>query len=334
MSTNSEGTRKIWYKTAINEAMREEMERDERVFVIGEDVDVFGGVFKITKGLVERFGHRRVRGTPISESAFFGLATGAAMTGLRPIVEIMYVDFALVGMDQLINQAASISYMSGGRVRVPIVFRGQYGVGTSEAAQHSRNFESWIVNTPGMKVVMPSCAYDAKGLLKSAIRDDNPVLYLENRNLYTVAESVPRGEWLVPLGVAEVKRSGKDITVVATGCAVGKALAAAEVLAERVDVEVVDPRSLDPLDMDTILGSVRRTGNLLVVQEGVPKAGFAAEVIRRTVEEGFDALERRPLALGARDVPVPFSPVLEKAAIPQTEDIVAAVLRVLELEEK
>jgi pyruvate dehydrogenase E1 component beta subunit len=329
MSTSKEGTRRIWYKTAINEAMREEMERDERVFVIGEDVDIFGGVFKITKGLVERFGHRRVRGTPISESAFFGLATGAAMTGLRPIVEIMYVDFALVGMDQLINQAASISYMSGGRVRVPIVFRGQYGVGTSEAAQHSRNFESWIVNTPGMKVVMPSTVYDAKGLLKAAIRDDNPVLYLENRNLYTVAEEVPRGEWLVSLGVAEVKRSGGDITVVATGFAVHKALAAAEKLAGSADVEVVDPRTLDPLDMETILASVRRTGNLLVVQEGVPKAGFAAEVIRRTVEEGFDALEHAPQALGAWDVPVPFSPVLERAAIPQTDDVVAAVRRML-----
>lgn len=329
MSTGTDGARRIWYKTAITEAMREEMERDERVFVIGEDVDIFGGVFKITKGLVERFGARRVRGTPISESAFFGLATGAAMTGLRPIVEIMYVDFALVGMDQLINQAASISYMSGGRVRVPIVFRGQYGVGTSEAAQHSRNFEGWFVNTPGIKVVMPSTAYDAKGLLKSAIRDDSPVLYLENRNLYTRSEEVPQGEWLVPLGVAEVKRAGRDITVVATGYAVHKALAAAAALEGRVEVEVLDPRTLDPLDMEAVLASIHRTGNLLVVQEGVPKAGFAAEVIRRAVEEGFDALEHPPRALGAWDVPVPFSPVLEKAAIPQTEDIVAAIRQML-----
>jgi pyruvate/2-oxoglutarate/acetoin dehydrogenase E1 component len=321
--------RTIWYKTAINEAMREEMERDERVFVIGEDVDIFGGVFKITKGLVEKFGNRRVRGTPISEAAFIGLAAGAAMTGLRPIVEIMYVDFALVGMDQLINQAASSCYMSGGKVRLPLVFRGQYGVGTREAAQHSRNFESWLVNTPGIKVVMPSTAYDAKGLLKSAIRDDNPVLYLENRVMYTRKEEVPRGEWLVPLGVAAVRREGADITVVATGYAVHKALAAAESLSGRIDVEVVDPRTLDPLDMEMILKSVEKTSALLVVQEGVVKAGFAAEVIRRVAEEGFDLLDHPPVALGAWDVPVPFSPVLEDAAIPQPEDIIRNIEKVL-----
>ncbi len=321
--------RTIWYKTAINEAMLEEMERDERVFVIGEDVDIFGGVFKITKGLVEKFGNRRVRGTPISEAAFIGLAAGAAMTGLRPIVEIMYVDFALVAMDQLINQAASSCYMSGGKVRLPLVFRGQYGVGTREAAQHSRNFESWLVNTPGIKVVMPSTAYDAKGLLKSAIRDDNPVLYLENRVLYTQKEEVPRGEWLVPLGVAALRREGADITVVATGYAVHKALAAAASLAGRIDVEVVDPRTLDPLDMETILKSVEKTSALLVVQEGVVKAGFAAEVIRRVAEEGFDLLDYPPVALGAWDVPVPFSPVLEDAAIPQSEDIVRTIQEVL-----
>jgi pyruvate/2-oxoglutarate/acetoin dehydrogenase E1 component len=324
-----EETRTIWYKTAITEAMHEEMERDERVFVIGEDVDIFGGVFKITKGLVEAFGNRRVRGTPISESAFIGLAAGAAMTGLRPIVEIMYMDFALVGMDQLINQAASSCYMSGGKVRLPIVFRGQYGVGTREAAQHSRNFESWLVNTPGIKVVMPSSVYDAKGLLKSAIRDDNPVLYLENRILYTRKEPVPRGEWLVPLGVAAVRREGADITVVATGHAVHKALGAAEKLAGRIDAEVIDPRTLDPLDMETILKSVEKTGALLVVQEGVPKSGFAAEVIRRVAEEGFDFLDYAPLALGAWDVPVPFSPVLEDAAIPQVEDIVGKIEQML-----
>ncbi|MBN2551245.1 MAG: alpha-ketoacid dehydrogenase subunit beta [Spirochaetales bacterium] len=316
-----EDKRTIWYKTAINEAMREEMERDERVFVIGEDVDIFGGVFKITKGLVEKFGNRRVRGTPISESAFIGLAAGAAMAGLRPIVEIMYVDFALVGMDQLVNQAASSCYMSGGKVTLPLVFRGQYGVGTREAAQHSRNFESWFVNTPGIKVVMPSTAYDAKGLLKSAIRDDNPVLYLENRVMYTRKEQVPRGEWLVPLGVAAVRRKGRDITVVATGFAVHKALEAAETLAGAIDVEVIDPRTLDPLDMDTILESVEKTGALLVVQEGVVKSGFAAEVIRRVAEEGFDLLDHSPRTLGAWDVPVPFSPVLEDAAIPQSRDI-------------
>lgn len=321
--------RTIRYKTAINEAMREEMERDEKVFVIGEDVDIFGGVFKITRGLVEKFGSRRVRGTPISESAFIGLAAGASMTGLRPIVEIMYIDFALVGMDQLINQAASSCYMSGGKVKLPIVIRGQYGSGTREAAQHSRSIEAWFVNTPGIKVLMPSTVYDAKGLLKSAIRDDNPVLYLENRVMYNENDEVPVGEWLVPIGIAAVRRQGTDITVVATGYAVKKSLAAAEALSGKIDVEVIDPRTLDPLDMDTILKSVEKTGALLVAQEGVVKAGFAAELIRRVVEEGFGLLKRPPKALGAWDVPVPFSPVLEDAAIPQSEDITRSIGEVL-----
>jgi pyruvate dehydrogenase E1 component beta subunit len=286
-------------------------------------------VFKITRGLVEKFGNRRVRGTPISEAAFIGLAAGASMTGLRPIVEIMYIDFALVGMDQLINQAASSCYMSGAKVKLPIVIRGQYGSGTREAAQHSRNFESWFVNTPGIKVVMPSTAYDAKGLLKSAIRDDNPVLFFENRVMYDENEEVPRGEWLVPIGVAAVRRQGTDITVVATGYAVKKSLAAADALAGKIDVEVIDPRTLDPLDMETILKSVEKTGTILVVQEGVVKAGFAAEVIRRVVDEGFDLLDCPPRALGAQDVPIPFSPVLEDAAIPQTKDIIRSIGEIL-----
>ena len=317
--------RSVRYKTAITEAMREEMDRDERVFVIGEDVDILGGVFKITRGFVERFGKRRVRGTPISESAFIGLAAGAAMTGLRPIVEIMYMDFALVAMDQIVNQACSVSYMSGGRVRMPIVFRGQVGVGSREAAQHSRQFESWFVNTPGIKVVMPSSVYDAKGLLKSAIRDDNPVLYLENRTMYMSSEQVPEGEWIVPIGVAQVRREGDELTVVATGGAVPKALAAAASLAGRIEVEVIDPRTLSPLDMATILASVRKTGRLLVVQEGPPMASFGAEVVRRCAEEGFSDLRKPPRLLAARAVPVPFSPVLEDAYIPQAKDIVEAI---------
>jgi pyruvate dehydrogenase E1 component beta subunit len=316
--------RKIMYRTVITEAMREEMERDERVFVIGEDVDLFGGVYKMTRGLVEEFGPERVRGTPISEAAFFGLAVGAAMTGLRPIVEIMYMDFALVGMDQLVNQAAKIHYMSGGQVKIPLVVRGQFGVGTAEAAQHSQHLESWFVHTPGFKVVMPATVYDAKGLLKSAIRDDNPVIYLENRVLYLRKEDVPEGEWLVPLGSADVKREGTDITVVATSNAVHKSLAAAERLASEISVEVIDPRTLDPLDLATILKSVKKTGHLLVVQEGVVGASFGAEVVRQVVGEGFSDLGRAPQVLGARDVPVPFSPVLERAFVPQVDDIIAA----------
>lgn len=317
--------RHIMYRTAITEAMHEEMERDERVFVIGEDVDLFGGVYKITRGLVEKFGPRRVRGTPISEAAFIGLAAGAAMAGLRPIVEIMYMDFALVGMDPLVNQIPKIFFMSGGRVKVPIVVRGQFGVGTAEAAQHSQHLESWFVHTPGYKVVMPSTAYDAKGLLKSAVRDDNPVLFLENRVLYLRREEVPEGEWLVPIGSAEVKRQGTDITVVATSNAVHKSLAAAERLAPEISLEVIDPRTLDPLDLPAILKSVKKTGYLLVVQEGVVGASFGAEVVRQVAEKGFSDLEAAPRVLGARDVPVPFSPVLEKACIPQVDDIVRAV---------
>jgi len=321
--------RKILYRTAITEAMEEEMERDERVFIIGEDVDFFGGVFKITKGLVEKFGKRRVRGTPISESAYIGLAVGAAMTGLRPIAELMYIDFALVAMDQIVNQAAKIYYMSGGKVKVPLVIRGQFGVGTSEAAQHSQHLESWFVNAPGIKVVMPSTAYDAKGLLKSAIRDDNPVLYLENRMLYLKREEVPEGEWLVPIGVADIKRKGNDITIVATSNAVHKSLAAAEQLSNEIDIEVIDPRTINPLDVDTIIRSVKKTGYLIIVQEGPIKAGFGAEVIRCVIQKAFTYLKRPPIVIGAQDVPVPFSPVLEKAYIPQVEDIKHKILEIV-----
>jgi len=324
--------RKIMYRTAITEALREEMERDECVVIIGEDVDLFGGVYKTTKGLAEKFGRKRVRGTPISEAAFIGLAAGAAMTGLRPVVEIMYMDFALVGMDQLVNQIPKIHYMSGGQVKIPLVVRGQFGVGTAEAAQHSQHLESWFIHTPGYKVVMPATAYDAKGLLKSAIRDDNPVLYLENRLLYLRKEEVPEGEWLVPLGVAEVKRVGSDITVIATSNAVHKSLAAADGLFGKISIEVIDPRTLDPLDLPAILKSVKKTGHLLVVQEGVVGASFGAEVVRQVAQSGFSDLESAPLVLGGRDVPVPFSPALESACVPQVEDIVRTIRRMLKKE--
>ena len=321
--------RKLQYAGAITEAMREEMARDDNVFLIGEDVDLFGGVYKLSAGLVEEFGARRVRGTPISEAAFCGLATGAAMAGLRPIVEIMYFDFVMVAMDQVANQMAKISYMSGGQVRVPMVVRGQFGSGTAEAAQHSQHLESWFCHTPGVKVVMPSNAYDAKGLLKSAIRDDDPVIYLENRVLYYKEEDVPDGEWIVPLGKAAVKRRGTDVTVVALSDAVNKSLAAAEALEGKVSVEVIDPRSLAPLDLDTILESVGETGRLLVVHEAPTRGGFGAEIVRLVVEEGFDLLDAEPVVLGARHVPVPFSHVLETAYVPQVGDIEAAIRRMV-----
>ena len=321
--------RKLQYSQAINEAMREEMAADEDVFLIGEDVDLFGGVFNLTEGLVEEFGARRVRGTPVSEAAFVGLSAGAAMAGLRPIVEFMYIDFIMVAMDQVVNQAAKLSSMSGGQVRVPITFRGQIGSGTAEATQHSQHIENWFVHTPGIKVVMPSNAHDANGLLKTAIRDDNPVLYLENRNLYYREEEVAEGEWLVPLGEAGVRREGSDITVVALSDAVNKSVEAAEELGGRISIEVIDPRSLDPLDMDTIVESVRKTGNLLVVHEAGTKSGFGSEVIRRVVEEAFDFLDSEPLVLGASDVPVPFSPILERAHVPGVEDIVSTIERMV-----
>jgi pyruvate dehydrogenase E1 component beta subunit len=310
--------------------MREEMALDDRVFVIGEDVDLFGGVYNMTQGLVEAFGKARVRGTPISEAAFMGLAAGAAMVGLRPIVEIMYADFIMVAMDQVVNQAAKVSYMSGGQVSVPMVIRAQFGSGTAEAAQHSQHLENWFVHTPGIKVVMPSNPYDAKGLLKSAIRDNNPVLFFENRVLYyRMTQRVPDEEWLVPIGVADVKRVGSDITVVALSDAVNKALKAAQELEDEVSVEVVDPRTLDPLDVDTIVSSLKKTGRMLVVHEAVTKSGFGAEIIRCVVEEGFGYLDAEPRVLGGRNVPVPFSSVLEDAYIPQVEDIVHAIERMV-----
>jgi acetoin:2,6-dichlorophenolindophenol oxidoreductase subunit beta len=321
--------RKLTYANAICEAQAEEMVRDESVFVIGEDVDIRGGVYNLTTGLLERFGPRRVVGTPISEQGFMGLAVGAAMTGLRPVVEIMYMDFIILAMEQLVNQMAKIRFMSGGQFVMPVTIRAQAGVGTAEAAQHSQSLEAWFAHTPGFKVVMPATVYDAKGLLKSAIRDDNPVLVIENRLLFYEEEEVPEGEWSVPLGFADVARQGRDVTVVAVGYARRKALAAAAKLAGVADVEVIDPRSIVPLDLATLLASVRKTGRLLVVHESPARGGVGGEIVRRVVQEAFDYLDAEPVVLGSRDVPIPFSPPLEQAAVPQVDDIVNAVRRMV-----
>ena len=321
--------RTLRYHQAINEGIKEEMALDGNVFLIGEDVDIDGGVYKLSEGLLEQFGAKRVRGTPISESAFMGLATGAAMTGLRPIVEVMYFDFVMVMMDQVVNQAAKLSYMSGGQFTVPLVVRGQFGSGTSEAAQHSQHLENWFAHAPGLKVVMPSNAYDAKGLIKSAIRDNNPVIYLENRVLYYKEEEVPDGSWYVPIGQAAVRRCGGDITVVALSDAVNKSLAAAERLAGSVEVEVIDPRTIDPLDIETILRSLEKTGRLLVVHEAVAQSGFGAEIVRQVVERGFDLLDCEPKVLGCKDLPMPFSPVLEQHCLPQIDDITKTIRSML-----
>jgi acetoin:2,6-dichlorophenolindophenol oxidoreductase subunit beta len=317
--------REITYIDAVNEALREEMERDPNVFVIGEDVGKLGGGFGATKGLIAQFGEKRVRQTPITESGFTGLGVGAAMVGLRPVVEIMYLDFIATAMDQVVNQAAKMFFMSGGQFKVPMVIRAPYGVGSREAAQHSQSLEAWFANTPGLKVVMPATAYDAKGLLKTAIRDDSPVFFIENRMLYFIAEKVPEGEWTVPFGQAAVRREGRDITVVAYSAAMPKALKAAEALADAVSVEVIDPRTLVPLDMNTIVNSLKKTGKLLVVHEAPVRSGFGAEIVRRVTAEAFDYLDAPPEVLGGLNTPIPFSPPLEDVCIPQVADIVAKI---------
>ncbi len=317
--------RKLTYCDALNEAMFEEMARDESVFVIGEDVDIDGGVFNFTRGLVEEFGARRCVGTPISEEGFVGICVGAAMTGLRPVVEIMYMDFIMLAMDQLVNQAAKLHTMSGGQISIPLTVRAQSGHGTNESAQHSQSLEPWFVSAPGFKVCAPATVYDAKGLLKSAIRDNNPVLVVENRMLLYGEEEVPEGEWIVPLGQADVVREGMDVTVIATSYGRHKALAAAERLEGEISVEVIDPRTIVPLDMETILRSVAKTGYVLVVHEAPTRGGIGAEIVRRVVAEGFDYLDAPPLVHGGTDLPIPFSPPLERACLPRVETITQAI---------
>jgi len=319
-------SRPLKYADAINEALDEEMARNDRVFLIGEDVDLHGGVYNLSLNLVEHHGAKRVVGTPISEQGFVGLCVGAAMTGLRPIVEIMYIDFIMLAMDQLANQMAKLRYMSGGQFTMPVTVRAQAGAGTAEAAQHSQTIEAWFTHIPGFKVVMPATSYDAKGLLKSAIRDDNPVLVIENRVLfYDKKEVAPEGEWIVPIGKAAVVREGSDITVIAIGYARRKAVAAAEALNGEISVEVVDPRTVHPLDIETILASVRKTGCLLVVHEAHTCCGIGAEIVRRVAAEGFEFLRAAPRVLGGADVPMPFSPPLEQACLPQKESLVNAI---------
>ncbi len=318
--------REITYAQALNEALREEMRRDERVFVMGEDIAEHGGAFGVTKGLLDEFGPKRIRKTPISEAAIAGAATGAALTGTRPVAEIMFIDFAALAMDQIANQAAKIRYMTGGQAKVPLVIRTQGGAGRGNAAQHSQSLEAWFIHVPGLWVVMPSTPYDAKGLLKSAIRDDNPIIYIEHKLLYSTTGPVPEEEYTIPLGVADIKRPGNDVTIVATSRMVLLALAAAERLAaEGIEAEVVDPRTLKPLDMKTIVASVKKTHRLVVVSEGCRTGGFASEVAARIMEEAFDYLDAPVQRVATEDVPIPYSKTLELEAIPSEDDIVEAV---------
>jgi acetoin:2,6-dichlorophenolindophenol oxidoreductase subunit beta len=314
---------------AINSALRLEMERDPNVFCFGEDI-ADASVFGVTDGLKEQFGAKRVRDTPISESAIMGAAAGAAATGLRPVLELMFVDFIGVAMDQLFNQAAKMRYMFGGRVKVPMVLRTCCGAGFGAGPQHSQSLESWFMHIPGLKVAYPSTAADAKGLLTSAIRDDNPVVFLEHKSIIFDESDVPEGEYLVPLGKADVKRSGTDVTVVATGMMVGRALSVAEKLNEEgISVEVVDPRTLLPLDNDTILESVRKTHRLVVVSEEVKFAGSASEIAAMVAEEAIEYLDAPIFRVAAPFCPVPFSSILENEFIPSEERIIEAIKRSL-----
>jgi acetoin:2,6-dichlorophenolindophenol oxidoreductase subunit beta len=327
MAEVAQATRVINLKDAITEAIREEMERDDRVFLLGEDIqDPFGGVFQITLGLTTQFGPRRVVETPISEAAILGTAIGAAMAGLRPIAEIMIIDFLGVCMDQLYNQGAKLRYMSGGQTGCPIVVRTESGGGGGFGAQHSQSLEAWICHIPGLKVVWPTTAADAKGLMLAAIRDPDPVVYIENLHLYWTRSECPEGDYVVPLGEAAVRREGSDCTVVAWGRMALESIAAAEELAEAgIDVEVIDPRTLVPFDYETLLRSVRRTGRLVVAHEAVERGGYGAEVTARVQAEAWDALKGPVRRVGALNTPIPYSKPLETEMLPQRTDVVAAV---------
>ena len=317
-------------REALRDAMAEEMRRDPDVFLIGEEVAQYEGAYKVSQGLLAEFGPRRVVDTPITEYGFAGLGVGAAYAGLKPIVEFMTFNFALQAIDHIVNSAAKTLYMSGGQMPVPIVFRGPNGAAARVAAQHSQNFASWYMSVPGLKVVSPYTAADAKGLLKSAIRDGNPVVFLENELLYGRSFEVPSGEHLVPIGKAHVAREGSHVTLVSYSITVGHALAAADMLAkEGIEAEVIDLRTLRPLDLDTILASVRKTNRIVSVEEGWPTAGVGAEISALVMEHAFDDLDAPPARVTGKDVPQPYAANLEKLALPKPEDVVEAAKAVL-----
>lgn len=317
----------ITYREAVVQAMSEEMRRDDAVFLIGEDVGPSGGIFKCSEGLFDEFGAARVIDAPISEAGYIGLSVGAAVTGMRPIAELMFGDFSLLTMDQIVNQAAKIRYMTGGQCRVPLTIRTTMGAGRSSAAQHSQSLHALFAHIPGLKVALPSCPRDAKGLLKTAIRDDNPVLVFEGKMMYNDKGPVPEEEYTIPFGVAEVKRPGDDCTIIAVSSMVGLALEAAQTLSreDEISVEVVDPRTLVPLDEETLVESVRKTGYALIVDEASLRYGVTGELAALVAEAAFDYLDAPVKRIGAADVPIPFSPTLEGAAIPHSETIVDAV---------
>jgi pyruvate dehydrogenase E1 component beta subunit len=320
----------ITYRDALNQALREEMQRDDRVFLMGEEVAEYDGAYKVSRGLLKEFGARRVVDTPIAELGFTGIGVGAAMVGLRPVIEMMTWNFALLAIDEIVNSAAKTRYMSGGQLGCPIVFRGPGGSALQLGAQHSQSFESWYAHIPGLKVVMPATPADAKGLLKSAIRDDNPVVFIEGEMLYNTKGEVPEGEHVVPIGRADVKRAGGDVTIICHAKTVSVALKAAEQLAtEGVNAEVVDLRTIRPLDTEAILASVTKTNRCVVAEDGWPFAGVGAQVVDLIQREAFDALDAPVLRVTGADVPMPYNKVLEKASKVDAAKIVDAAKKVL-----
>ena len=324
------------YAEALREALDEEMDRDERVFLMGEDIGRWGrggGIFGVTRGLLDKYGPARVRDTPISEEGFVAMGVGAALTGMRPVVELMYIDFVGLAMEPLVNQAAKLRYMFGGKARVPMVLRAQTGTGRGTAAQHSQSLEAWFMHIPGLKVVMPSTPYDAKGLLKASIRDDNPVIFLEHKLLYLdskLRQQVPSEDYTIPLGVADVKREGKHVTIVGVQTMVHRAREAAETLAkEGIEVEIIDPRSLVPLDIETIVMSVRKTNHLIIAHEAYERGGLAGELAMAVMDDVFDYLDAPIVRLGGKNCPVPYNQALERAQAPQVEDVIEAVRKLV-----
>ncbi len=322
--------REISFSTAIFEALREEMRRDPKVFVLGEDVGRFGMIYLAKPELWKEFGDERVRDTPISENSIVGYALGAAITGMRPVVEIMFCDLMTLAMEQIVNQVAKVRYMFGGKIKVPMVIRTALGGLRLAGAQHSQNLEAWFPHVPGLKVAIPATPYDAKGLLKTAIRDNNPVIFFEHQQLMAMAGGVPEDEYLIPFGKADIKREGSDITVISYSFMLHRVIRAADELAKQgVEVEIIDPRTLSPLDLDTILKSLEKTGRLLIVHQACTTGGFGAEIAAQVAERGFELLTGPIHRLGALDVPVPYSPVLENFVIPNEKSIAEKILSIV-----
>ena len=316
---------------AIREAIAEEMERDRNVFMIGEDIGQFGGALGQTKGLFDRFGDERILDTPISEAAIVGAAVGASMLGMRPIADIMFTDFSTLAMDQIINQAAKARYMSGGKVSVPVVIKMQSGAGRGKAAQHSQSFEAIYSHIPGLKVVMPSTPYDAKGLFKTAIRDNDPVVYMEHGSLYGIKGQIPEEDYTIPMGAGDIKREGKDISIITYSYMVHKALAAAEILeADGIDAEIVDLRTLRPMDTEIIIDSVKKTHRVVVLHEACITGGIGGEIVAKIAENVFDYIDAPIKRVGIPDVPIPYAKSLEDTIVPTKEKLIACIKAVME----